>query len=298
MSTISLSKFLCDTPLYTEVEVSGFLSEKSLSLRSRASLPSNSPSNVVKHVTICEDLKATLYCGLDGCNEYSNFELLNLSNTQINLTKPSIYLLGYKCCNCKEKEYRFYLEITSVEKQYANNSSSFKIQKVGQSPRHGKVLPKKASKLLGSERDLFFKGTLSENQGMGIGAFTYYRRVLDAQKDKIFDEIIKVLRLSSGNEELISELLAAKKESQFTKAVDKIKSALPESLKIIGKNPLKLLYAALSKGLHSQTDQECLGAAQDIKLILCEFAEKLELALRNSDELASAVKRLVEKAAK
>ena len=40
-------------------------------------------------------------------------------------------------------------------------------------------------KLVGPDRDDFLKGRRCENQGLGVGAFIYYRRVVENQKNRI-----------------------------------------------------------------------------------------------------------------
>jgi len=55
------------------------------------------------------------------------------------------------------------------------------------------------------------------------------------------------------------------------------------------------LYSALSEGLHAQTDDECLGFARDIRVILTELAERLGQVLREQAQLDEAVGRLLEK---
>lgn len=295
MRQVNFNQLLDEIPLYSTVEVSGFLNsnliEEQKKIRSCIPLGTTAPKD--RHTRISDTLRPSLYCDSDGCNHYTYFEMLTTTETHLNLAQKSIQRITFRCCNCTQKQYYFYLEITPTVTENADNDTIFHIQKVGQQPRHGKAIPTKASKLIGKERDLFFKGSTSENQGMGIGAFSYYRRVIDSQKDKIFDEIIKVLKLTIGNEALIQELTNAKAETQFTKAIDKIKIALPDTLKINGHNPLTLLYTALSEGLHSNSDEECLEIAQDIKVVLFEFSERLDSALKESAELKGSIGRLV-----
>lgn len=91
-------------------------------------------------------------------------------------------------------------------------------------------VPARVFKLIGEDRAEFLKGRRCENQGLGVAAFAYYRRVVENQKARIFDEVIRVSRYLSEEVALIQELEAAKNEVQFTKAVDAIKHALPQSL--------------------------------------------------------------------
>lgn len=291
MTQVSFNKLLDEIPLYTEVDVSGFLNKEQVEKeKKRAGV-----GILYYQIDISATLRPSLYCSSDGCESYTYFGMLSGSDKLLCLSTTTIKQLSFRCCNCDKTTYEFFLEITSSVKMNADNDTLFSIQKVGQLPRHGKSAPKKTLKLIGKERDLFFKGAISENQGMGIGAFSYYRRVLDAQKNKIFDEVIKVLNLNTGNETLIQEITEAKAETQFTKSVDKIKTALPDGLKINGHDPLSLLYSALSEGLHNHTDEECLENAQDIKIVLFQFSERLDSALKDDAELSSAINRLARK---
>jgi hypothetical protein len=294
MGQVNFNELLDEIPLYTKVDVSGFLSENVVEQQSNKQAASSAS---VSHTqtTISNKLKPRLYCAFEDCQNYTFFELLNDTQFQVTLIGTNENKISFRCCNCKQSTYKFFLEITSSDDSNADNNTNFKIQKIGQTPRHGKRIPSKAAKIIGKERDLFFKGSISENQGLGIGAFSYYRRVLDSQKDKIFDEVIKVLKLTTGNEALTKELTEAKAETQFTKAVDKIQTALPDGLLMGGHNPLKLLYSALSEGLHSHTDKKCLELAQDIKVVLFEFSERLDSALKESAELSAAINRLARK---
>src|ERR1700704_4822445 len=70
------------------------------------------------------------------------------------------------------------------------------------------------------------------------------------------------------------------------------KDAIPQGLLIDGDNPLLLLHAALSGGLHAKTDEECLGFAHDTRIVLVELAECLDQTMKDEAELNAAVKRL------
>jgi hypothetical protein len=294
MKQVNFNELLDEIPLYTKVDVSGFLDERII--KEQSNKQSASAGNVSHTQTrISSNLQLRLYCEFEDCQNYTFFEFFSETQYLVALRGTNEKKIALRCCNCKQSTYTFFLEITSYAGSNADNNTNFEIQKIGQTPRHGKRIPSKASKIIGKERDLFFKGSISESQGLGIGAFSYYRRVLDSQKDKIFDEVIKVLKLTTGNEALTKELTEAKAETQFTKAVDKIETNLPDGLLIGGYNPLKLLYSALSEGLHSHTDKECLELAQDIKVVLFEFSERLDSALKESVELSGAINRLARK---
>jgi len=133
-----------------------------------------------------------------------------------------------------------------------------------------------------------------ENQGLGIGAFTYYRRVVENQWSRLVDEIVKVAKTIGAPQQTIDALSALRDEQQFSKAIKDLKHAIPPSLLINGHNPLVLLHGALSQGVHDLPDAECLCLATSIRVILVELADKLAQALKDEKELTDAVSPLLQ----
>ena len=136
-------------------------------------------------------------------------------------------------------------------------------------------IPNKVLRLFEDDKELFFKGRQCENQGMGIAAFAYYRRVVEHQKKNIFAEIIKVSKVLGTSEDMLNDLEREKENFQFSASVDAIKSAIPQVIFINRQNPLTLLHNALSRGLHNDNDADCLALAQSIRLVLTEMVGRL-----------------------
>jgi hypothetical protein len=109
------------------------------------------------------------------------------------------------------------------------------------------------------------------------------------------DEIIRVCETVKAPQSLIEELNNAKKITSFTEAIDQIKSALPQGLLINGQNPLLALHGALSIGLHSDIDDECLRLAHAVRLVLTDLVEKMSFLRQEKRELHSAVQHLIAK---
>lgn len=200
--------------------------------------------------------------------------------------------LQYRCRNCRKSFKTF-----AVTCMYDTEANMWIESKYGEAPAFGPPTPARAITLIGPDREQFLKGRRCENQGLGVGAFVYYRRVVENQKNRIFDEILRVSQHLSADPALTAEIEAAKKEVQFTKAVDTIRHALPQSLLINGHNPLTLLYSALSSGVHELSDEQCLELATSVRVVLIEFSERLGLAMKDEAELNEAVSKLASRGA-
>lgn len=138
----------------------------------------------------------------------------------------------------------------------------------------------------------------AEGQGMGIGAFAYYRRVVENRRTDLFDKLIEAAQRLNADSTAIAGLNSDRDNWQFSHSIEGLKSALPDSLKVQGHNPLALLHNALSHNLHNETDEACLQAAEDIRVVLTFFAEQLVNVLMERTELEKAVGRLTRSAAK
>jgi hypothetical protein len=198
------------------------------------------------------------------------------------------YGLLYRCRNCSATRKLFVVMVEPRPPQ--NIARAFKL---GEWLPFGEQIPKSAMKLIEPDRLLFLQGRKSENRGLGIGALTYYRRVLDNQKGRIIDEILKVARTLTAPAQVIKDLEWARDAWQFEEAVDRIKNAIPDSLRIDGQNPLLLLHRALSGGIHNLSDAECLQRAQAARIVLTELGLRIETVLQDRSEVHEAVKELM-----
>ena len=208
------------------------------------------------------------------------------------LDRAARIFVRYLCGDCHEQTKTFALSITPA----AQTSGLGTAYKYGEYPSFGTLVPNKVLGLFGDEKQNFLKGRQCENQGLGIGAFAYYRRIVEDHKNEIFDEIIKVCETVGASPQLIEEFRNAKKETRFTAAIEQIKTALPQGLLIGGHhNPLLALHNALSIGLHNESDAKCLETAHDVRLVLTDLVERMSLLRQDKRELDGAMQRLMAK---
>ena len=227
-----------------------------------------------------------LYCDNESCKGTRFFEC-NERGATLDVNKWAQRFLYYYCRNCRStaKIFAVMVKRTTVGRG--------KAIKLGEWPPFGPHVPSRVITLIREDKELFNMGQRAESQGMGIGAFAYYRRVVENQKGRIIDEIIKVAERINAPRESIDKLKLAREERQFKKAVESIKDAIPQVLLVNGHNPLTLLHNALSEGLHAQSDKECLELATSIRTILTDLTERLDEALKGRAGLDKAVTYLL-----
>ena len=239
----------------------------------------------------------TLHCSHDLCKGVRFFRCTNVFSStgtylaENNLKESNINYLHvtYQCANCQktEKVYSLAVQLFTLDQSQA------KCYKLGELPPYGQPVPPRLIKLIGPDRDIFLKGRKCENQGLGIGAFIYYRRVVENQKNRILKEIVKVSEKIGVSQDKIDTLRAAIKETQFHKALGMAKDVMPESLMINGQSPILLLHRALSRGVHELSDEECLKLASTVRLVLGELSERLSAILKDKVELTKAIDTLM-----
>ena len=231
-----------------------------------------------------------LYCSHESCNGTRFFRCLSVKGHFFYSQEESHLYFTYTCSNCQRTTKIFSL----AAKMATDDNLHGECYKFGESPAYGPPLPPRLLKLIGSDQEEFLKGRKCENQGLGIGAFIYYRRVVEKQKDRIIGEIVKVSKKIRAPEEKIKILQDAVKETQFSKALDMAKDAMPQSLLINGHSPILLLHRALSKGVHTLTDEQCLELANSVRVVLGELSERLSQALKDEAELKKALSTLID----
>jgi hypothetical protein len=116
---------------------------------------------------------------------------------------------------------------------------------------------------------------------------------VENQKDRILDRIIKTAETLNTPESVLENLRQAKEETQFVKAMNLARDAMPDGLKIKGHNPLTLLHAALSQGLHAEDDETCLELSHAIRVVLADLSDRMGQLLKDTRELHEAISFLM-----
>jgi len=227
-----------------------------------------------------------MWCGL--CKSEQTFTMRNeywgnLKSTQLYVAKGMVVLAIYSCAACNGYQRYFLLKFGEDE-----------VRKVGQEPPWEIGIDKNLERVLGTHADLYKKGLTCESQGYGLGAFSYYRRIVEEIIDGLLDQIADLL----GGEERAryADALAKTKCTKVAQEkIDLVKDLLPALLRPNDLNPLSVLHDSLSVGLHSESDEDCLDRAAHIRESLLFLVSQVGSARAAAGGFTERMRKLLEK---
>src|ERR1700684_2706021 len=152
-----------------------------------------------------------LYCDSEACDGPRFFEYAS-GDTYLDIGKWHFVFLHFSCRNCRRKGKTYACAVKTESKVPPTGAAT----KLGETPPFGPNTPARVITLIGRDRELFLQGRRAENHAMGIGAFAYYRRVVENQKTRIIREIAKVAAKLGAKSDVLKEFEAAAKETQFS----------------------------------------------------------------------------------
>ena len=231
-----------------------------------------------------------LHCEVD--DGVRRFELNASASSNLGI---GFRFLAYSCRDCGEfrKTYALVTKLKPVNSE-GRESRDVEVMKLGEFPPFGAPIARRIQKLLDKEDlELYRKGSRSEAHGLGIGATTYFRRIVESRWTLLVEELRRAAdRLGHADSAVFDDAL---QQTQFSAAVRTLKDAIPDKLLILnGENPLTLLHSPLSVQLHALTDKQCLQQAADIRIVLTALLENIADVLKDQEKLKGAAKRLKE----
>jgi hypothetical protein len=194
----------------------------------------------------------------------------------------------YVCINCNEANKVFAVKAErSGKEEYPGNCI-----KIYQEPSFGAPIPKRLFHVIGeANREYFLQARRAIARGLGVGAYSYYRRIVENTKFDLVNSVLEVAQATNAPPGQIELLKNAQAENQFSKAIEMLRGegAIPAVLLIDGHNPLSLLHDLLSEGIHQLNDAECLKRSQEAEIVLCEIADRMQIAMTERKSVKSAI---------
>lgn len=236
--------------------------------------------------------KPSIHMHCDNCNSSQTFNMhkhyqswAEYSNSPI---KNETLTAQYTCEGCKEFIRYFLLKI---------NEDATSVMKVGQYPAYDISVDPSIEKSFKEHIENFKKGKICESQSYGIGAFAYYRRIIELVIDELLNSIEELLD-GEKKEKYHTALMATKKTKVATEKIELVKDLLPDSLKYGGHNPLGILHDNLSAGIHAGTDKECIENADAISIALVFLMSRISKIREEEKKFSDSMEKLLLKKSK
>jgi hypothetical protein len=223
----------------------------------------------------------------ENCNSERTF---NPSSELLPIGDSVLKYITYKCAACRKILTFILYEGTGYFDQDDSSGQCF-IMKVGQWPPWVPAIDNRFKKLLGENLSNYQKGLYCEQESFGIGAFAYYRRIVEDGIDGLINALYDMFT-PEEKEKYKADLEKAKKERVAAKKIEIVKEILPSHLRPGGVNPLARLHSSLSAGLHGGSEKECLGIATDVRLSLEFLLKGLVETRKEKRDYAEAIRRL------
>lgn len=222
------------------------------------------------------------------CNSNQTFTMRNdyYQNRIDNDPSPKnkVLKLNYKCTHC-EKFERFFMIHFSIDGK--------KVEKVGQFPPWEIKIEKTIEEILGNRTEYYKMGIINESQSYGIGAYAYYRRIVEEIIQELLESIEKLIP-EAEKTKYIDALEQTKKTTVTEKKIELVKELLPINLQPDGLNPLSILHSALSEGLHNLPDSECLRIANEIRETIIYLITQIKEQESTAKKYSENMKKILE----
>ena len=167
-------------------------------------------------------------------------------------------------CRCKKT---FFIHVH-------HDGNQLILTKCGEWPSLAPRVSKEILEVFPDDAELLKKAVCCLRDGFGIGAFAYFRQVLEPHILLLVDKIAEQAK-EQGDETTLSKIAKLQDNSPMSDKIEEAKKALPVYLNVNGFNPLGTLYKVLSEGIHNQTDEDCLQKANDLYASLCFLVKTL-----------------------
>ena len=229
-------------------------------------------------------------CENEGSDETFNM-LREYNHPSLGSNQPCIGAtreVEYICRSCGKFTRYFMLE-------FGKDSDGTYVMKVGQAPPWDISPDPALEKLLGARSDYYRKALVCESQSYGIGAFSYYRRIVEEIIDDLLSEIAELVENNEQREIYQQALEQAKKTRIAQDKIALVKELLPDSLRPGGMNPLSVLHEVLSEGLHGQSDIRCMELSSDVRQVLIFLVNQTTTTKVAKSLFTESMKRLLDR---
>jgi hypothetical protein len=278
---VPIINFIESYPLYTKFEVSEFLEAEDIdNIRINLFCKKENKNQTFKLEATSDEManKGRMFTSTLAPDYIAAEEIVDFTENYIGL-----------CQSCED--YKINVIINGFTEYDKKTGKKFYLKKIGQLPAPEMKIPREILDFLNEDDRQFYSKALKNLEfGYGIGAFAYFRRIIENEIEKIIEDISKIE--SPDSKKIVGALTLYNKNHQMSKLIQEITPYLPKNLKEQGENILLLLYGATSIGLHELSEEECVEKSRHIDTLFKFLIKKLNEEKNELSSIKEAIKGL------
>jgi hypothetical protein len=167
------------------------------------------------------------------------------------------------------------------------------VVKIGQYPALPISIPRAVENNLGqAHAALYKKALINRNEGYGLGAVSYIRRVIEDKTEELIEVVAQMAEAHEIDPKIVEKIRSAKEEqTTYDNKLRVASTVIPKSLLIDGVNPLDALYGLVSAGLHDLSEQECITIADETRSVFEFTFSRLRAETNERKDFADKIKK-------
>jgi hypothetical protein len=222
----------------------------------------------------------------------------------------NIQTVSYICNLCEKAHLTVIYRADEIEERVTPGSTAnpdfhtppsrvyvlVKVTKIGQYPPPSVAVSKSLNQNLGSDLTaLYRKALVTRNQGYGLAAVSYIRRVVEDKTNELIEVAAEFAEAHAIDPTTVAKMRAAANSEEYVTYEDKLKIAstvFPGRLLVGDINPLQVLYSLVSKGLHGLSESECVVVADATLEVFEHIFTKLKAEVIDSRAFEEKIKKM------
>jgi len=194
-----------------------------------------------------------------------------------------VFYFRYKCTGCLQENVEYWVYF---------NFDKEEVFKVGQFPMWLPKISKEITEELGEDAIVYQKALRNMNEGYGIGACAYLRRLIEKYINPLLELLYEVKQETGASEEELNAIKSTIASKDFTSKTKFAADIAPSSILVEGHNPLKEIHERLSVGLHTLDDETANQYAEEIRTALEFIIRNLKRTHNERKVYAAQIKKI------
>jgi hypothetical protein len=224
-----------------------------------------------------------LYCSHPKCKNDQRWEIAGENRIWEHEGEPLTHKT-YGCRNCGESVVDFF--IYWIEKDGVGE-----FFKVGQYPSV-EVQPASDLRLSSEDLGLYRKALTCYSVSFGNGALAYLRRVVENKMNSLLDLVYEAARTSGTSEDDLASLIQVRQTGFFEEKARIAAKYMPANFRPGGSNPFDILADFASKGMHWESEEQCLEIFERIRKVFEYLFRNLSFTTTEAKEYVETLTKL------